>query len=114
MSERRAKRPDPEAGADVSEEADITATEEAPLIDAESVPYEALVIDPPEEADEPDPQVEEEVVPDGAVRIVYRAATPGGVLTHGDYKFRSDEPVIVPSEVAEELLTLPFENFERL
>lgn len=36
------------------------------------------------------------------------------VLRHGEYVFRVGKPVIVPSEVAEELLTLPFESFEAI
>jgi hypothetical protein len=118
MSERRAKRPEAEVAEDVSEDPEEPQETEEEAIEAEPepepvAPYEALVVDPSqEEAAEPEPQVE--AVPEGHVRIVYRADAPGSTLTHGDYKFRSDEPVTVPSEVAEELLTQPFEVFELL
>lgn len=42
--------------------------------------------------------------------IVYRGAAD--VVRHGEYAFRPDQPAQVPSDVAEELLTLPFESFE--
>lgn len=114
MSQRRAKRPAPDEGVTtVSED-----PQDAIVIEPEPepvAPYEALVVDPPEEAAEPDPQqpVGEEPVPDGFVRVVYRGY-PDGALTLREYKFRSGEPVNVPSDVAEELLTMPFEDFERI
>lgn len=56
----------------------------------------------------------------GEVRVIYRGqanmarfpnpAAPKDRLR--DYVFRIDQPVIVPSEVAEELLTWPRERFE--
>jgi hypothetical protein len=108
MSDRRAKGPEAEQEATTEDEA--PAEEMAQIAPADS--YEPIVREPVEEGPEPEPQ--EEPVADGSTRVVYRAPTSGGALTFGDYKFRSDEPVDVPSEVAEELLTMPFELFERL
>ena len=45
------------------------------------------------------------------VTLTYRGSAD--LLEYGDYRFRPDQPVIVPSDVAEELLTLPFEKFEK-
>lgn len=36
------------------------------------------------------------------------------VFHHGEHRFRNGEPVAVPSDVAEELLTTPFEKFEEV
>jgi hypothetical protein len=80
----------------------------------EPAPYEAKVIDPPE----PEPLVAaqpEEApleIPTGYEAIEYRGVAD--MVEHGAFRFRRGEPVAVPSDVAEELLTLPFEHFERV
>lgn len=59
-------------------------------------------------------QVEEALpeVPKGHRLVVYTGFAD--VVEHGEYTFRVGKPVAVPSKVAEELLTLPFESFEAL
>lgn len=87
---------------------------EAPAEEATEpvAPYEAQIIDPvePEPAQE-QPEETQPEVPDGHVAIVYRGGADA--FDHGAYQFRGGQPVIVPSDVAEELLTFPFERFER-
>jgi hypothetical protein len=82
---------------------------------AESTPYIAKVVTPSEEPPQAEPPAEETrriEVPEGEVAVVYRGLA--NVVTHGEYRFRNGEPVTVPSEVAEELLSFPFEPFELL
>ena len=61
---------------------------------------------------EPEPEASEsaEPVPDGHVRLVYTGFAD--VVKFKEHTFRGGQPVIVPSDVAEELLTLPNESFE--
>lgn len=113
MSARRATKATTEAS-DMGETEDIieAALADDPEPDPEPVwPYEALVIDPPpdttpeESAEEPAP----EPPPEGFVAVTYTGAAD--VVEFGGYAFRPGQPVYVPSDVAEEVLTLPFETF---
>lgn len=63
-----------------------------------------------EAATDKEPESKPKRVPRGQVRITYRG--PADVVSHGEFTFRPGQPVDVPSEVAEDLLTLPFEEFE--
>lgn len=47
----------------------------------------------------------------GEAEVTYLG--PSDLLESGDYRFRPGQPVIVPSEVAEELLTLPYHTFKQ-
>lgn len=51
-----------------------------------------------------------EAVPSQHITIVYRGAAD--VVSFGPYTFRPGVPARMPSNVAEELLTLPHEKFE--
>ncbi len=46
----------------------------------------------------------------GSTKIVYRGRADS--FEHGKYTFRPGQPVSVPSDVAEDLLTYPNEKFE--
>lgn len=98
------------------------AADAEPATDAEPAPepvapYEAQIIDPPAE-DEPQPDAAAEPeetpleIPEGFAAVRYLGAADA--FEYGAYTFRGDKPVAVPSEIAEELLTFPFERFERL
>lgn len=51
-------------------------------------------------------------IPDGHAAVVYRGNAH--VVRHGDFEFRSGIPVVVPDDIAEDLLTLPHEKFEAI
>lgn len=89
------------------------SAEEAP-IEEPVHPYEAQIIDPAEET-EPEAAAEAEdaqpEVPEGFVLLRYVGVAD--TFEHDAYTFRGGKPVAVPSEIAEELLTYPFERFER-
>jgi hypothetical protein len=107
------RRSNTEGGDPVEVDAGVEEPEETPDPGA---PYEALVIDPPpepvpaEEAIIEEPKETPLEVPTGSVALVYRGSAD--LVEHGEYRFRPGEPVVVPSETAEELLTMPFERFE--
>lgn len=73
-------------------------------------PYISPVAEPVVE--EPSPQPESLDIPSGYTALVYRGRAH--VVRHGDFEFRSGRPVIVPNDVAEDLLTLPHEKFEAI
>lgn len=81
--------------------------EEAPIY----VPWDAFdakIVEPTDET-----EVTEETqasIPDGHVRVTYIGLA--NVIEHGEFKLRAGVPVDVPSDVAEELLTMPFESFK--
>lgn len=76
---------------------------------------EAPVTDP-SESEQPlvgaQPEETSLEIPAGHVVLVYRGAAD--TVEYGTYRLRNGMPVVVPSDVAEELLTLPFERFERV
>lgn len=95
------------AAADAEDDAPIPAKASYDAVGRPYVPYvpEATpAAAPPEEA--------ELEVPKGHDAVVYRGIHDS--FEHGPFKFRPGKPVVVPSDVAEELLTYPFEPFERL
>lgn len=101
----KAKASEADTGQDAPVESD------APIEWVEPVAsYEAAIIDPEPEAAAQDEETQPEI-PEGHAAIRY--VGPADVFEHGAYQFRGGQPVIVPSEVAEELLTYPFERFER-
>jgi hypothetical protein len=107
------RRSNTEGGDPVEVDAGVEEPEEVP---GPGAPYEALVIDPPpdivpvEEAIIKEPKETPLEVPTGSVALVYRG--DADLVEHGEYRFRPGKPVVVPSETAEELLTMPFERFE--
>lgn len=98
------------------------AVEEAPRFVGPDA-FQAKIIEPPPDEPAPDEPTKEEpkraLLPPGTtVTVVYKGTAdvadlkgPDGMGEH-DYRFRPGEPVDVPSEVAEELLTWPGEQFE--
>lgn len=67
--------------------------------------------DASETAEMPDPvDTETPSGTSGSVTLVYRG--PATKAIHGAYEFRPGQPVTVPSDVAEELLTYPHQTFE--
>jgi hypothetical protein len=84
---------------------------EAIVIEAPVAPVELVVA-----SDNPltDDIVNKDAKPQKAVRahvtIVY--VGDADTFSYGPYKFRPGQPAIMPSVIAEELLTYPFEKFE--
>jgi hypothetical protein len=111
----RTRKPEEDGVGDL-DEVDVLDAEEPEEVPGPGDPYEALVVIPP--PDEPVEELTAEAAPEeaplkapaGHVALVYRGAAD--TYFAGDYLFRPDQPVIVPSDVAEELLTTPFERFE--
>lgn len=108
------RRSNTEGDDPVEVDAGVEEPEEAP---GPGDPYEAQVIDPPpEDAPAEEATIIEQPketpleVPAGHVALVYRGTADA--VRHGEYTFRPDQPVAVPSDVAEELQTMPFERFE--
>ena len=103
------------AVAPVEAPAGVEEPEEAP---DPGTPYEAPIVEPPPDApvveEAPIEQAKETPleVPEGHVALVYLGSAD--LVEHGEYRFRPGQPVIVPSETAEEILTTPFERFERV
>lgn len=92
---------------------------ETPSEPASVSPDEVLTVGEPEPL-APDPAEPETAEPvketdpeqKGTVTLVYRGTAD--VLTHGPFRIRPGQPVTVPSDVAEELLTWPHERFEKV
>lgn len=100
-----AARPKPEP-------AEPTIVAEEPAAPAEPDPpgpgQDEVVEDPPisQETDTP-PEI-----PKGHVAVVYHGLAD--LIEYGTYKFRPGQPVHVPSDAVEELLTWPNERFEQV
>lgn len=111
-----ARRSTPSEASDVEESEVLEGVEEVaeePVAEPEPVAaYEALVVDLPEESEQPEAPPEETAPepPEGYVAVRYMGAADA--LEYGEYVFRPGQPVFVPSDVAEEVLTTPFETFE--
>lgn len=98
--------------------ADDRAAEKADKVSAEEqaarergAAFQAKVADPvPEEGTTNTEENKPKRLPRGKVLVQYTG--PADVVQHGEFQFRPGQPVEVPSEVAEDLLTLPFETFE--
>jgi hypothetical protein len=67
--------------------------------------FEAKIVKPEEDT----PKETRQPIPDGHRLLAYEG--PADVMEYGEYVLRPGQPVIVPSDVAEELLTMPFETF---
>ena len=97
---------------------EATASVEPEAAPDPGTPYEALIVEPPPDApvveEAPIEQAKETPleVPEGHVALVYLGSAD--LVEHGEYRFRPGQPVVVPSETAEEILTTPFERFERV
>ena len=90
---------------------DPVVSEEPAAAAAEAAPYIAKVRDPePPAAEESTEEARRIELPEGQVTVIYRGLAD--LFSHGEHRFRPGEPVAVPSEVAEDLLTHPFEPFE--
>jgi len=128
MSTRRTKADDeavdetaePEAEAPAEAEPEEQEEEKAPTATQAQVGnWQPKIVepqpDPVEAADEP-AAPPRPVLPEGdQISIVYRGeANLAGPVVHGgvSYTFRPGQPVSVPREVAENVLTWPFETFE--
>jgi hypothetical protein len=74
-------------------------------------PFKAKIIDPVEVEAAPEPEETLPEIPKGHELLSYIGDSDAFV--YGEYTFRVGQPVAVPSAVAEELLTYPFERFER-
>lgn len=113
----RTPNSDEARAADPTETSESTTGEPTPAeaVPAEPVaPFEATIIDPPAES-EPTTGKEQETlpeVPEGHELVRYTGSAD--LFAHGAYQFRGGQPVAVPSEIAEELLTYPHEPFERV
>lgn len=109
VDEADATAPDSDPIPEGAGEADTAAPDTEPVAS-----YEAQIVDPVEEAESVTEAAQdtEPEVPEGHVLVAYRG--PADTFEHGSYTFRGAKPVAVPSTVAEELLTNPFERFERL
>jgi hypothetical protein len=73
-----------------------------------TVPWEPVapeIVEPHEDAQEETP----DTIPDGYRRLTYTGRAD--VVEYGEFRMRPGQPVLVPSKVAEELLTMPFESF---
>lgn len=125
-SERRPKADAPEAAAPEDADAPDGAVEADGEAEATPEPvdpgnWQPTIVEP---APEPTPEEEaaanapaRPVLPEGDATVVYRgfADLVGPVVIDGvSYSFRPDQPVTVPSAVAEEVLTWPSEPFELL
>ncbi len=111
MSERRQQQqedPQPEAE-ETSEMAESPEPDEEPVTYVGLDAYQPRIIDPNAQDEERETQPE---CPAGHVRIVYRGYS--ALFERGEFKFRPDQPVCVPSDVAEDLLTWPNEQFEQV
>jgi hypothetical protein len=91
-------------------------SEEAPATQPDPSPDEVLAVTEPEQpvespAEEPVKEARSER--DGeSTTLVYRGHAD--VFEHGALRIRPGQPVEVPSDVAEELLTYPHERFEKV
>lgn len=100
---------------------DATKSEEAPPTSSEASPEDVLDVEAPAAetsepeaaapSDEPVKEARSERA-DGGVTLVYRGNAD--VFSHGAFRIRPGQPVTVPSDVAEELLTFPRERFEKV
>ena len=68
--------------------------------------------DEEESADTDPPPTEDAPIARGSKALIYRGRAD--LYEHGDYQFRPGQPVVVPSDVAEDLLTTPFVKFEEV
>jgi len=100
----------------VEEPAEVTAPAE-PL---DIGNWQPTIVEPVAPAPEPEAEAAatapaRPVLPEGSVAVTYRgfADLAGPVVIGGvSYSFRNGQPVTVPSEVAEEVLTWPHEPFD--
>lgn len=101
VAEQETQAPEP-----VAEPAPDEGEEAASTIQPRSISERtgALITEPP---------IQRDAGSETIVRMVYRGPADVAVWEKGGtYRFRRGEPVDVPSSVAEELLTTPFERFE--
>lgn len=106
-----------------AEETSTEATVDEPTTDdapADVSPNEGLdtgdwqptIVEPAPEPTETKVTITEDrpILPPGSYRATYRGGADSA--DYGGFTFRPGEPVIVPSEVAEQLLTWPNETFD--
>lgn len=108
-----AERPEPEPRAPAEAESAVVSVSDA--ADAPVATEGDEYVSPVMPADEPSTAQPADALPEvptGHVLVVYRGTAD--VVVHGEHRFRSGQPVAVPSEVAEDLLTLPNESFEQI
>lgn len=74
--------------------------------------WQATIVEPEPEPTEATNRTTEDrpILPPGSYVAIYRGGADSA--DYGGFTFRPGEPVVVPSEVAEQLLTWPDETFE--
>lgn len=112
VSEEMTEEPQEETPEEVLLPEEIVQEAEEIVFDAPVAPIELVVASDNPLTDEP---TQKDAKPDKAIRtshivIVYRGDADS--FSYGPYKFRPGQPAIMPSVIAEELLTYPFEKFE--
>jgi len=111
LSEETAEEPQEETPEEVLLPEEIVQEAEEIVFDAPVAPIELVVASDNPLTDEP---TQKDAKPDKAIRSHVTVVYVGNAdsFSYGPYKFRPGQPAIMPSVIAEELLTYPFEKFE--